>query len=426
MNPPPHFLSFSGMTFLILLLTLVPHSISASSEIDESQLFQSMESIQKVDSSDLSDDAIEQETTRFSGQLLSRTLYSVARSGQWDSNGLVSYSQATIFMDTRLQKGAKVFLNVELSQMASSNATLASIATIREIFLDFNINRQVYIRTGKQVLQWGRSYFWNPTDLISTEHRDFFQLNRRRDGSYGTRVHVPFGAAQNIYIFLNQQNATNIDKIAVTAKYEFLVGNSEIGLSTWQKRNAVSLYGIDFSSRLGDLDIKGESTFSYGENPSRVALVKSIPTLYTVRGEWTNKSTITLQKNWDWDIPERISLTGELFYNSHGYDQSTFGNPLIKAALFNNNLYVPNMNNRWYGAIFSTVAQFPIHDMTLGFNTISNLSDASNITGCSLTYAPLAHLTFSGTAYCYWGDPNGEYTYAGNSLSAEFSGTVEF
>ena len=425
----PNHLNFLATSLFIVILLLVFKPFAASllaQPIDESQLFQSTESVQKVESSDLSDAAIEKESTHFTGQLYSRTLYSMARSGQWGSNRLLSYSQANLCMDTRLQKGAKVFLNLELYQLASANETSGTTATIREIFLDFNFNRQVYIRTGKQVLRWGRSYFWNPTDLISTEHRDFFQLDRFRDGSYGTRFHVPFGAAQNIYVFLNQQNAANIDQIAVTAKYEFLVGNSEIGLSTWQKRNSVSLYGIDLSSRLGDIDVKAESAFSYGENSPRVALIHSTPTLYTVRGEWTNKSTITLQKNWDWDIPERISLTGEFFYNSHGYDQSTFGNPLIKAALFKNNLYVPNMNNRWYGAIFSTVAQFPIHDMTLGFNTISNLSDASNITGCSLTYSPLAHLTFSSKIYSYWGDPNGEYTYAGNSLSAEVSGTVEF
>jgi hypothetical protein len=417
---------YRGSLIRGIILSLSLCSPLFAQSIDEAQLFQSTESIQKVESSDLSDAAIEKESTTFTGQLFSRTLYSMARSGHWDSNSLVSYSQANIFMDTRLQRGTKVFLNIELSQLASANATLGSIATIREIFLDFNINREIYVRTGKQVLQWGRSYFWNPTDLVNTEHRDFFQLNRYRDGSYGTRVHVPIGAAQNIYVFLSQQNATNIDKIAVAAKYEFLVGNSEIGLSTWQKRNAVSLYGIDFSSRLGDLDIKGESAFSYGENTPRVRMVDDTVTLYTIRGEWTNKSSLTIQKNWDWELPERLSLTGELFFNSHGYTQSTFANSQIKAALFSNNLYIPNMNNQWYGSIFSTISKFPISEMTLGFNILSNLSDASNITGCSLAYSPLAHLTFSGSVYGYWGDPHGEYTYAGNNLSAEVSGTVEF
>ena len=31
---------------------------------------------------------------------------------------------------------------------------------------------KIYFRTGKQVLKWGRSYFWNPTDLINVE-KDF-------------------------------------------------------------------------------------------------------------------------------------------------------------------------------------------------------------------------------------------------------------
>ncbi|NBV82784.1 hypothetical protein EBR57_01475 [bacterium] len=402
------------------------NAITFAADIDEADLFKSEDSIQKIDAKETLDAAIETESTHFTGQLFSRSLYSIARSGNFDSNTLLSYSQANIFMDTRLKKGAKVFLNVELSQLASSNASTGTLATIREVFLDFNINRAIYIRTGKQVLQWGRSYFWNPTDLVNTEQRDFFQLNRFRDGSYGTRVHVPFGAEQNIYLFFNQQNATNIDKIAVAAKYEFLIGNSEVGLSTWQKKNAVSLYGIDFSTRFWNLDVKGESSFSFGENIQRVKLVNDTATLTTLRGEWANKSSITVQKTWDWDLPERIALTGELFYNSGGYNQSTFANTTIKTALLNNTLYIPNMNNQWYASLFSTITKFPITDMTLGINILSNLTDASNITGCSVSYTPIDHLTFSGTVYGYWGDPNGEYTYAGNGLSTEFSGTVEF
>lgn len=119
MNRPYRVSSFAGMTVyrgslirgIILALSLTLCSPLFAQPIDEAQLFQSTDSIQKVESSDLSDAAIEKESTTFTGQLFSRTLYSMARSGHWDSNSLVSYSQANIFMDTRLQRGTKVFHN---------------------------------------------------------------------------------------------------------------------------------------------------------------------------------------------------------------------------------------------------------------------------------------------------------------------------
>ena len=49
--------------------------------------------------------------------------------------------------------------------------------------------------------------------MINIEKRSFFDLDYLRTGTYGTRLHIPFGYAENIYFFLNYNQADNLDDL---------------------------------------------------------------------------------------------------------------------------------------------------------------------------------------------------------------------
>ncbi len=63
--------------------------------------------------------------------------------------------------------------------------------TLKEFFADGNYKYKVYVRFGKQNLKWGRGYLWNPTDLISQDRKDFGDMDARREGVYGLKMHIP-------------------------------------------------------------------------------------------------------------------------------------------------------------------------------------------------------------------------------------------
>ena len=128
---------------------------------------------------------------------------------------------------------------------------------LRELFMDFNFNRSIYFRIGKQVLQWGRCYFWNPTDLINVERNSFVEKIGSREGVYGARLHVPFGTIANIYSFINIQSVNRIDSISGSVKFEYLLGRSEMALRSGEKRKAGGT-GLYFIAGMG-LDVKGKS-----------------------------------------------------------------------------------------------------------------------------------------------------------------------
>jgi len=414
-----------GWVILVGLVGVGTTTPITGESVDESSLFQGESSIVSIQSSETIE-PFDHESTTFSGSILSRNTTYWTRQSAMSDGAIAGYTQANFFLDSRLQRGAKLFIDLEISQLASGSPTQTMLATVRELFVDINYNRAIYLRTGKQVIQWGRCYFWNPTDLISIDHRDFFQLNRYRDGIYGTRLLLPGTNNQNTTLFVNQENVTKINQLSLAAKHEFMVGNSEIGLSGWVKPNSVSTIGIDFSTRWLGLDIVGESAFSDGENGAHITWDGITARSETIRNQWVNRSAITITKTWDWDLSERIGLSAELYYNSTGYTQSPFTNPSVIPIIFSNGLYAPNRMAQWYGATFLTIHEFPFNDSSAGINTIANLTDNSRISSLAVSFSPIVHTLLSTTAYLYWGDPNGEYTYAGNSVGWELSATISF
>ena len=94
----------------------------------------------------------------------------------------------------RYKDGIKGFINSDFIyyfrgfyEPGESDKTFTEVA-LREIFFDFNLSRKVYFRVGRQYLRWGRNYFWNPTDLINVDKKDFLDPNKNLQGTKGIRI----------------------------------------------------------------------------------------------------------------------------------------------------------------------------------------------------------------------------------------------
>ena len=77
---------------------------------------------------------------------------------------------------------------------------------------------------------------------------------------------MPYGVKRNLYFFLNTTGIDALDDLAISAKYEFLVDNTEIALSAWNKKNSISVYGLDISTRFRGVDICAGQAVSGGED----------------------------------------------------------------------------------------------------------------------------------------------------------------
>ena len=153
----------------VALLSIVPTHLNAQDmQSDENALFSDTSSVtdsanvvNTVDSKKLS-----QKSTDLSGSITCAGIANAARPwfGSYNNRDLQlsSFMVANLLLDVRLPQGTKAFANLETEYIPEGSNVLVGL---RELFIDVNLHKRVYLRFGKQVLQWGPCALWNPTDL---------------------------------------------------------------------------------------------------------------------------------------------------------------------------------------------------------------------------------------------------------------------
>jgi len=361
---------------------------------------------------------------------------------------LSTYIVGNVFFDARLKKGIKCFADTEIQYNSSTND---EDFTLREFFLDFNVKNSVYFRTGKQVLQWGRCFLWNPSDLINVEKKTFQEKIGSREGAYGMKVHIPFGTRFNIYGFLDTGNVRTSDEIGVAGKFEFIVGGTEMAFSAWNKKGYRPVFAYDFSTGIFGIDIIGEEAFSYGDNYEKLKIENGVLTTYKEENKWIPRVSINLGKSFDcMEIHDRISINLEFYYNEAGYTDNVlsdpktypFSKPLIipdtsapsanpqeitkRDFLLYNSLDEPYNFSKYYVALFTTTRKFILSDMNLILNMIENLNDESFILTTGVHYTNINDFSIGLSLYSFFGKKNGEFTIHNNTHTVQLTFGIVF
>lgn len=377
----------------------------------------------------------------FSGEITSAAVDLVSNSR--DANSLYTYTVANIYLDARLPRQAKVFADVEAMYLSQSKIT--SVA-LQELFLDFNLAQSAYFRAGKQVLQWGRCYLWNPTDLINVERPHFVRKIGTREGAYGLKMHIPFGTVLNIYDFLDTGTAQDADAVANALKVEYLLGNFEIAVSGWGKKGRRPVWGLDFSTRVFGIDTVGEVSVSQGAGQARVRVEDGLLTSGADDQAWYPRASLDFSRSFTvGDFKDRLTLTAEGYYDRSGYDKNIladgtvydFALPVtagpavmargtIKDFIHLQQLYQPNYFSRGYVAVFAAFNRFLLADAALTLNWIQNLVDNSNIVSLGVTYTELNGFTLGLLGNAYLGTTNSEYTSLGEKYDLQMTFGIAF
>lgn len=431
--------------------------------IDENSLFgnDNIVGTNKITDNAISSNA-DKESLSITGRVRNDTSYTLSRkfitnwSTNAESNLFNTTMQGNLLVDVRLRQGIKAFANVEvgyypfgqlvphyyqlLEAPYTNTNTLLLVDTnnttlvLKEFFVDANINKMVFIRAGKQVLQWGTAYFWNPSDLINIQRKSFADMTAYREGSSGVKITVPFGTVFNIYGYWDVTKITNVMDSALSGKLEFLIGATELSVSAWAKRGFYPVYAMDFTSRIWTIDLRGEASISCGDNNTRIlSNIVTGPFTNYVTGQdtnWTPRISFGFTKSFDFlDVSDRISVTGELFWNGGGYyDPNILNDDFRKALIMNpfGNMYQPNYLSAYYIALFTSYAQFFNPDLTFSYNLIMNMVDWSSIMTASLSWNPVYNFTVALNLTGYIGQTNTEYAVSGSALGIDLVTTLTF
>jgi hypothetical protein len=382
-------------------------------------------------------DALTQESKSFSGEIATNFTYYATRdclegNADWGDNPYTTSVDGDFLLDVRLNKGIKAFGDLWVTYSPQDEANNPDTDhfqnTLKELFVDVNIARKVYFRFGKQNLKWGRGYFWNPTDVISEDRKDFNDLNARLEGVYGLKMHIPFGTKVNIYSFLNASSANTTKDFALAGKFEILLPhNIEMAVSAWTKDGYRAVYGLDFATYKLGMDWRGEISISHGDNRHRLVQQNGEFIDTQVTDEWVPRLCLGFTRLFDaGNYTDRISLTGEFYYNHGGYERDMLQDPMLRGRFLQGGYFEPNNYGKYYAALFSSYSKFLLSDMTFNLNAIGNVSDSSWILSSGVAYQLANNAALNVNITGYLGAKNREYTFAGNAISAEVSVNLSF
>ena len=443
---------------LILSISILTNSAFAQdAAIDEAALFADSSSI-TADTvmSTVVDQQLDKKSVSLSGQLTAAAVVSVSRKGVEEQLlkevGLTTATVGNIMLDIRLPGNIKAFADLQAAYVPNNNTMIVGL---QEIFIDANINHQVYLRVGKQVLQWGRCYFFNPTDLINIEKKLLYSKVGTREGAFGLKMHVPFGTVANIYGFLDTRNVTSPESLSGAIKVEGLLGNTEMALMAWGKQGYNIVYGFDISTKVLGVDISGELGMSQGDNYDLLDIIRDSIMTTTRKGCWTPRAAIGVSRAFDClDVSDRISTVVEFYYNHAGYDENGFADqkqylglrvpslvhlptgqmiPIEKDSLMTRsaylsakNLYRANDYSRYYLAYFVSLAKFIMSDMTLSCNGIINIPQSSAMLTAGISYVNMHGFSVGLTLIGYAGAKNTEYTFNGKAITTQLTAGLTF
>lgn len=352
---------------------------------------------------------------------------------------LASGAVGDAYLDARLLRGFRAFANVEWSLDAARGDSAAF--RVPETFLDANVARKAWFRVGKQVLQWGPGYFFNPTDLINVERKALVRRLGAREGVFGAKVHVPFGTRANLYGFLDADRVSRADSLSGAIKAEFLAGRSELALMAWDGGGRDPVYGADVSTRLLGLDLVAEGALYESLRRKTLSVSGGVPALGESERAWQPRVSVGAGRSFDaGGIPDRLMLSAEYYYNHAGSEarRMPFASLLRTAAAAGYTpdqalaagtamgFYEPNSYSRHYAAAFAVWNRFFRSDLTLSGTALMNLNQSGALLAGVLAYRDLNDFGLSLTVYGFAGPKGTEYTLASDGVQAQLLAEAAF
>lgn len=169
-----------------------------------------------------------------------------------------------MYLDAQLKNDVRGFFKGRLLNDASIDESKPdpltginrkqSSAYLDEMKISFNSNRKIFWTIGRQKVKWGASKFWNPTDFINSQKRDFIRTEDLRTGISMVKAHIPWKDA-NFYVLGVNEAASESSQNGVGGRFELPINTSEWSVSAYSRKGDLTKIGSDVSFALGDFDV---------------------------------------------------------------------------------------------------------------------------------------------------------------------------
>lgn len=185
-----------------------------------------------------------------------------------------------------------------------STRSFSDVLSVQELFSDFTVGDDLFVRVGKQNLNWGVGYFFSPANLLNISSIDPLDPEAELTGPVSIKMNKPVGI-DNIYgyVIIPSSNVA-LDGLKYAAKYEKVIGNSEIGLGGLYTYGDDPIVMSTLSTSIGDVALFAEGTASF-------AAIDDVQFAATAGGRYS------------WSAPESdlsLNLAGQYYYDGSSED----------------------------------------------------------------------------------------------------------
>lgn len=287
------------------------------------------------------------------------------------------------------------------SVLGSSFAAARDQAVLDEMKIQFNSQRKIFWTIGVQKLKWGTGHFWNPTDFLNSEVRDFFKATDERAGLNLVKAHLPWEKT-NTYLITNFEQADHSQKVGYAARTEVAFSRGEISFSHYQRKDQEQKWGSDISVALGDFDFIGETAWTSKEKQQN--------------------SVFGISYDWKYSDEDSLNLMVEGTWNETGAsDQSEYPTLLLTGH------FQPFQMAKAY-QLFSLYFPKPgsLNQSTFQFFVIRNQIDKSRYYRGSYIWTGYEDLTLSMSVGHREGDAGSEMVFGGLFSDMSFEGEIKF
>jgi len=360
-----------------------------------------------------------------------------------DSHELAPALNSLLYFDARPEEDFRVHGSfktawpfAETKSLLDSNnkTTLVSVPDVRifELFSDFQLGDNAYLRFGKATVKWGVGYFFSPADIINLESINILDPTVQREGPLQFRIFIPYGPSQNTLSFYSifDSNNPDFDTTALAAKAEFLLGNYELSLSSYYRYDTTERAALTLTGPLGNFDIFVEGVVARGSPKTFYSFSTSPPDYFSEskasdhRKEFYPSATAGFLYS---DQNNNFTAIAQYYYNGEGYSDADRSKNIdaltalvevpppgyTKDAIIALGKLAASFSGQHYGAASISFSEIADSDFSFSVMGIMNFSDISGLAQPTLSLEISDYLKLSIFSTFIFGADNTEYGILG-------------
>jgi hypothetical protein len=191
------------------------------------------------------------------------------------------------------------FLDLSFN-LASGNSYVLN-TKIDRAYIDYT-REKFQVRVGRQRINWGQCFVWNPNDLFNAySYFDFDYIEK--PGSDAVRVQYYRSSTSTIELAVKADSA---NKITSAALFRFNRWNYDIQFIAGMYREQDFVLGTGWSGNIIDASFRGEISYFF---PKQNSADETGTLVMSVGSEYTFKNTFTLQFEALYNQMQRDSVT---------------------------------------------------------------------------------------------------------------------